>query len=114
MEHSILIALAITLFVILKLRVRIVVTYQSSGASQRRKRGTQEKDSKSQQRRGAHVAVGNTSPSLSELWDLQSALVNLGMGKREALESARRIQSENPGASFEDLLRVAIRQGRAA
>lgn len=113
MEHLILIALAITLFVILKFRVKVVVTYQSSGASQRRKRGTQEKDSKSQ-RRGAHVAVGNTSPSLSELWDLQSALVNLGMGKREALESARRIQSENPGASFEDLLRVAIRQGRAA
>lgn len=41
--------------------------------------------------------------------DLQSALVNLGMERKNALETAKRLKAGCPTASFDDLLRLALK-----
>ena len=101
--HLIAIAALAALFVLLRFRVHVHVTYQPRKASQSQpvvsRRGS----------RSRVVEPGGSAIRQSEA-DLVSALVNLGMPKTEAQKTATQAIAQGPG-DFDTLLRRAL-QGR--
>ena len=114
MEHLILVALATALFVVLRFRVHIHVTYQSPGRQGGKVSAIAASRPKRQQRAGE--ISGEVSPpqlasaSKEQIAELASALVNLGCKRQRAREIASRALELAPEADFDALLKWAIRE----
>jgi hypothetical protein len=112
MEHLILITVCAALFVVLKYRVRIVVSYESRGESRKGRRscGKETKGLASVRREkpGSSLPGEGDGGPVNVLEDLTSALMNLGCDRVKAKRIASK--SSMQGGGFDQMLRRAIQE----